>query len=565
MFATSSQPITGVKRELEDAKTPGAKKKVSFATTPSEEAPTTPGGAPPPSTATKYKDRSNGGTLVEVQNKHLARREPWADVAARAAPCVVKALTAGDVAALTRSPPGDDPSRPAVGAATKYRHMFTPPGERSAALDASARHVGDAMLAARKLTEPDAEATPVGAVAPNPSFFLGRVCLDALDGKLNKASVALEGDRRDGGYRAKLDLSAVESSYALFPGQVIGVDGCAPHDDGTIVARKLTLGAAPPKAAANKEDVPGRAAPDQPPASIWVAAGPFTTSDDLEYQPLLDLLAAAKAAKPDVVVLLGPFVDADHPAAKRAQLDADGDEPVDAATLFVLKVAWELDRLLESSDCHAQFVLAPSTRDLVSEPVYPQPPLGAGADEAGDKPSWQDEFPLGSLELPKSDRVHLVGNPGLFAVDGAVVAVTATDVLFQLSSQEIFENKRDGAEVAALPRVARLASHLVSQRSFYPLFPAPAMASTVAEAPVDLRQHAKWRLPVAPDLLIAPSRLAPFARDVSGTLVLNPGHLAKNAGGGTFAQLAVHPHAELAGDAVAADLPARSRVEITRI
>ena len=105
----------------------------------------------------------------------------------------------------------------------------------------------------------------------------------------------------------------------------------------------------------------------------------------------------------------------------------------------------------------------------------------------------------------------------------------------------------------------------MSQRSFYPLFPAPAMASTVAEAPVDLRQHAKWRLPVAPDLLIAPSRLAPFARDVSGTLVLNPGHLAKNAGGGTFAQLAVHPHADLAGDAVAADLPARSRVEITRI
>ena len=65
-------------------------------------------------------------------------------------------------------------------------------------------------------------------------------------------------------------------------------------------------------------------------------------------------------------------------------------------------------------------------------------------------------------------------------------------------------------------------------RSFYPLFPAPSMASTVAEAPVDLRQHAKWRLPVAPDLLIAPSRLAPFARDVAGTLVLNPGPKTPN-------------------------------------
>ena len=53
--------------------------------------------------------------------------------------------------------------------------------------------------------------------------------------------------------------------------------------------------------------------------------------------------------------------------------------------------------------------------------------------------------------------------------------------------------------------------------------------------------------------------------------MLNPGHLAKNAGGGTFAQLAVHPAPEPAADEpenaepVAHDLTARARVEITRI
>ena len=67
------------------------------------------------------------------------------------------------------------------------------------------------------------------------------------------------------------------------------------------------------------------------------------------------------------------------------------------------------------------------------------------------------------------------------------------------------------------------------------------MSSTVADAPVDLRQHGKWKLPLQPDVLITPSKLQPFARDVQGCLVLNPGHLSKGAGGGTFSQLTVHP------------------------
>ena len=73
------------------------------------------------------------------------------------------------------------------------------------------------------------------------------------------------------------------------------------------------------------------------------------------------------------------------------------------------------------------------------------------------------------------------------------------------------------------------------------LFLAPSMSSTVADAPVDLRQHGKWKLPLQPDVLITPSKLQPFARDVQGCLVLNPGHLSKGAGGGTFSQLTVHP------------------------
>ena len=47
-------------------------------------------------------------------------------------------------------------------------------------------------------------------------------------------------------------------------------------------------------------------------------------------------------------------------------------------------------------------------------------------------------------------------------------------------------------------------------------------------------------LPVSPDILVLPSDLRFFTKNVSGTLVVNPGRLTKFGAGGTFAKLAVH-------------------------
>ena len=44
-----------------------------------------------------------------------------------------------------------------------------------------------------------------------------------------------------------------------------------------------------------------------------------------------------------------------------------------------------------------------------------------------------------------------------------------------------------------------------------------------------------------PDVLITPSKLAPLAKDVSGTLVVNPGLLVKGTSGGTYADITIHP------------------------
>ena len=44
-----------------------------------------------------------------------------------------------------------------------------------------------------------------------------------------------------------------------------------------------------------------------------IAAGPFTTHDNLLFEPLADLLSAISKQPPHLLVLVGPLLDASHP------------------------------------------------------------------------------------------------------------------------------------------------------------------------------------------------------------------------------------------------------------
>lgn len=92
-------------------------------------------------------------------------------------------------------------------------------------------------------------------------------------------------------------------SFALFPGQTVFVQGVNPRRDiffvDEIVSERYLSYADPPQVTEN--------------LNIIVAAGPFTSQDDLSCEPLNELVAYCKQNKPDVLILLGPFLDADHP------------------------------------------------------------------------------------------------------------------------------------------------------------------------------------------------------------------------------------------------------------
>ncbi len=300
------------------------------------------------------------------------------------------------------------------------------------------------------------------------------------------------------------------------------------------------------------------------PLSILTACGPFTTTEDLEYEPLNDLLTIVRESRPDVAILCGPFVDAKHPSVASGQAGAateDGQiELLDYESLFKLRISAKLDWLLANDSLPTQFVLVPSLRDTFHDFVYPQPPLSNRFPDGVplDVGEFMDDTVF-TLDLPSPPAVHCVGNPAMIKVNEISIGITSLDILFDMSCEEV-----GGWVYACIPRtpsyllgvcniwhfspsqvsqksghsrLTRLTEHLLQQQSFYPLHPPPANAV----AQLDLKHADKWRMPITPDVLLLPSKLAYFARDVRGCLCVNPGKLSRGSSGGTFAELVVHP------------------------
>ncbi|CAM9941661.1 unnamed protein product, partial [Choristocarpus tenellus] len=266
-----------------------------------------------------------------------------------------------------------------VGAPAKYRYMYTPLEERAAALEAGLLRLQEEMVAKYGL----GELTPVGVPRQEEVVVVGRVCCETSEGKINRASIILEGSRRDsGGQRVHLDVKEL-TSFAFFPGQVVAVRGV--NSSGSrMMVRGIIEGVPHPLPASTPSQLEqlqhGAEEGGGQPLSLLVAAGPFSTTDSLAYEPLNDLLGVVKAKQPDVVILVGPFVDAMHPkvASGDASVECmDGrSEAVDFETLFKLRISDKLDTLfVDGPSLPTHFIIIPSLRDVFHEYVYPQPPF----------------------------------------------------------------------------------------------------------------------------------------------------------------------------------------------
>jgi DNA polymerase alpha subunit B len=460
---------------------------------------------------------------------------------------------------------------------TKYRYGFTSLEERAMALDMHMMALEKEMCEKASIGEVSA----IGIPSNDEVWVCGRVINEADEGRLNKTSILIEGSRQSSqGRTTALDLSECPS-FAVFPGQIIMVKGNDPSGR-KMVAKQVIEGIPLPLPKTPVSRVMEFQHSDQfqggAPLKVFVAAGPYATSANLDYQPLMDILIKAANEKPDVLILHGPFVDMAHPLLGgmiEVEIPVEGKngelryDPATYEEVFNAQVGDVLNQMFEYEEgefLSTHVVLVPSMSDAFHTNVFPQAPLQLA------DPDWtEDEMFVkpGFVKIPfaterHDKRVHLVSNPCMFKINEVLFGCCSSDMLFALSTEEVSHGVPGN-------RLERLASHILRQHSFAPRFPmAPGGGHNL-----DLRQAGHWQMEhVRPDVLICPSRLMHMAADCGGTLVVNPGSLTKGMHGGTFAQLDINPldvdglrNKKVAdpNEEIAHGVPARTSVRITRI
>ncbi|KAM6364516.1 DNA polymerase alpha subunit B [Pluvialis apricaria] len=367
-----------------------------------------------------------------------------------------------------------------------YKFMFQKALDVREVLSWRIEELGDALKSRHHLEDFASVLLP----AQEAVTVLGQIGCDS-NGKLNAKSVVLEGDREhSSGGQIPLDLSELKE-YSLFPGQIVALEGTNSSGKRLVVS-KLYEGVPLPFHA------PTEPAPER--RMVLVACGPYTTSDSVAYDPLADLIDVIGRDRPDLCVLFGPFVDAKHEQVENCRL------LVPFGDIFKLCVKMIIDGTRSAG---SRLVFVPSSRDVHHDSVYPQPPF---------------LYP----DLPKDDksRVHFVSDPCTLDVDGVVLGLTSTDVLFHMGAEEISSSS------GISDRFTRILKHILTQRSYYPLYPPSE------ELNVDYENFYSYAsLPVTPDVLVTPSELRYFVKDVLGCVCVNPGRLTKGQVGGTYGRL----------------------------
>ncbi|XP_059053167.1 DNA polymerase alpha subunit B isoform X2 [Achroia grisella] len=322
----------------------------------------------------------------------------------------------------------------------------------------------------------------------------GRIECDA-DARLNPKSVMLQGTWEESLSQAvPVDIDNV-TQYSLFPGQVVVMRGINQRGDQFIAHEILSDASKPipdPKADMLNY-LEGK-------LSIMMAAGPYTTSDNMAYEPLRDFITYIGTHRPHVVIMTGPFMDVEHSKIKDNSM-------AETYKSYFEKLIDNLAEVHKTSPSTNIYIVS-SVKDVFHVNIYPTPPYSTRR---------------------KYQNIHFLPDPCTININGVVVGLTSTDVLMSINNEEISCGTAGGVD-----KLSRLCGHLVRQQSYSPLWPPPATRPTDAAL-----WAAHSHLPCTPHLMLLPSNFRYFVKEVNGCVMVNPEHLTKGQGGGTFARILV--------------------------
>lgn len=290
--------------------------------------------------------------------------------------------------------------------------------------------------------------------------------------------------------KVSLDLSEVSQEFSFFPGQIIAFTGRPSYERSKhLVVRNMidTQTIQPP--------FPDKEFTLAQPMRIIVVSGPFVDyndNGDINNKSLNILLEACEKAKPSHIILIGPFVNSE---SKERLLKSPREFSEDFNTFLT-----QVHAALKDSSCTIYLVSSP--KDLMSESmmsanIYPCPGISI-------KTIAKDKKKSNLKIISTTDPSHL-------NLNGLTISVTSADVLFHLSSSEVTMNRSTNDRMVLLSR------HLLNQANMYPIYPPKHDLSVDYSVVMN-----SYKLERSPHILIAPSRLQCFHKQVNGCLVINP-------------------------------------------
>lgn len=420
----------------------------------------------------------------------------------------------------------------------QYRSMYQKLSEAAEVLDQQIEKMIKIVQDHYKFS--DEQLGNPAAINQNEIIAVGRICPeDPTEDKLSAGTVVLETSRKVGsGARIRLNIKGM-ANYALFNGQIVAVRGTNASGDYFSVTEFLEIPMLP--SAAFDSEAKNNSHPAR---RIITASGPYTPTNNLDYEPLENLVRHINSEMPHAVILMGPFVDSCHPMVQNGDFDIPSDDS--GATLddlFRLKVSSQLQKI----DKSITTILIPNIRDTASNhAAFPQPAL--------DKTS---------LALPR--HVKCLSNPAIFSLDDVVFSTVSVDTIKDILGCLMIK----GIDSADKSKIAF--QQMLFQRQLYPVFPSsiPPQDSGITMRSGHSLDTPYWPLSeihqAAPDVLICPSLTKPTALVTNSVVGLNPGFLAKGNAAGTFASISINPPRFTDEENQPHEVGSRVRVDIQKI
>ncbi|XP_076233741.1 DNA polymerase alpha subunit B [Calliopsis andreniformis] len=330
------------------------------------------------------------------------------------------------------------------------------------------------------------------SISQMPFRTWGRIST-VLDKSAGSKIVMLEGCKRSKGDNnapiIRLDLGGIKH-YSVFPGQIVAVEGINTAGNALVAKELFVKGHAP---LAESPQLTGD-------LKVYVAVGPFTQSDNLNYQPLWDLIERVTEDEPNILILVGPFIEYTHQEIKKCSLK-------DTYQDFFDKIVTRIMQSLQGKS--TRVILVPSNRDAHHDAVFPTPEFAIYPNKVGSNVT----------------NLYSMTDPCIINVQGLHIGITSVDIVRHLGQQEV-------SNTSGMDRLARLADHVLSQATFYPLyppFPGLNLDTTLWKKYACFEQQ--------PHIIILPSDVKYYCKVVNNSLVLNPERLQKYI----YAKLYIRP------------------------